>query len=201
MRVPSAAALIALLGVAADHADPFATRSKGLPDARLVVYELADFQCPACRSFALETMPVLDREYVRTGKLRWVFLNLPLTEIHPHAVPAAEVAMCAARQDKFWEVHDALFLRQPHWAALSEPGPYLVALAESVGVARNALIPCLQSGDARRDVERDATQAQVWGARLTPSFLVGDLMMEGSAPAGLFRHLLDSLYLAASGRH
>jgi predicted aspartyl protease len=58
-------------------------------------------------------MPLLDREYVRTGKVRLVFLHLALTQIHPNAVAAAEVAMCAGRQGKFWETHDALFLRQP----------------------------------------------------------------------------------------
>lgn len=100
--------LAATLLAAQDQSDPLAARSKGDPDAPVTVYEMADFQCPACRTFALEVMPVLDREYVRTGKVRFVFINLPLTQIHRHAAAAAEAAMCAGRQGKFWEMHDVL---------------------------------------------------------------------------------------------
>src|SRR2546427_10927732 len=86
-------------------------RTKGRPDAPITVYEMSDFQCPYCREFALKTMPVLEREYVATGKIRFIYINFPLSNIHAHAVAAAVVAMCAAQQGKFWPVHDRLFER------------------------------------------------------------------------------------------
>ncbi len=72
--------------------DPLRARTKGRADAPVTVYEMADFQCPACRLFAVTVLPALDSEYVRTGKVRWVFINLPLTSIHPNAVAAAEAS-------------------------------------------------------------------------------------------------------------
>src|SRR2546426_7346661 len=56
--------------------DPLAARAKGRPDAPVTVYEMSDFQCPYCRSFALTTMPLLEKEYVQTGKVRFVYINL-----------------------------------------------------------------------------------------------------------------------------
>src|SRR2546427_3969651 len=91
--------------------DPLAARSKGRRDAPVTVYEMSDFQCPYCRDFTLNTLPALEREYVQPGKVRFVFINLPLTSTHAHAVAAARVAMCAARQNRFWPVHDLLFKR------------------------------------------------------------------------------------------
>ena len=192
MRVPQAAVILSLVGIG-PQGDALASRSKGAPAAPIVVYEMADFQCPACRVFALETMPAIEREYIRTGKVRWVFVNFPLTSVHPNAVAAAEVALCAGRQGKFWEMHDALFLRQERWAQLGEPGPYLIALAESVGVARAALLHCAQTKATRPEVEADAQRALASGARSTPTFYIEGGLLVGAAPADVFREVLDSL--------
>src|SRR3989449_9065660 len=98
--------------------DPLAARAKGRSDAPVTVYEMSDFQCPYCREFALGTMPLLEREYVQTGKVRFVYINLPLSSVHQNAATAAEVGLCAARQQRFWSMHDVLFRRQDQWAAL-----------------------------------------------------------------------------------
>jgi protein-disulfide isomerase len=195
-HVPGAFAtfIAAILVAGQAQPDPLAARSKGRPDAPVTVYEMADFQCPACRTFALETMPLLDREYVRTGKVRVVFVNLPLTQIHPNAVAAAEVAMCAARQGKFWEVHDALFLRQPVWGPMAEPGPYLLALADSAGVDRGTLVPCLTSKATRPEVEADAQRAARAGARSTPTFYIEGGLLVGAWPVHVYRQVLDSIH-------
>src|SRR5438094_9986075 len=103
-------------GGLAQTVDPLAARSKGSATAPVTVYEMADFQCPACRMFAVTVLPTLDSEYVRTGKVRWVFINLPLTSIHPNAVAAAQVAVCAARQGRFWPTHDLLYRQQDQCA-------------------------------------------------------------------------------------
>src|SRR3989441_1983578 len=91
------------------HADPIAARAKGRVDAPVTVYEMSDFQCPYCREFALATMPVLEREYIQPGKVRFVYINLPLSSLHKNAASAAEVALCAARQRRFLAVQDFLF--------------------------------------------------------------------------------------------
>jgi len=115
--------------LAAQGTPSLAPRTRGAETAPITVYEMSDFQCPYCRRFALNTFPELDRDYVAIGKVRWVFINYPLTMIHPNAAVAAEVAMCAAKTGKFWEVHDLLFRNQATWAPLTEPGAFFQRFA------------------------------------------------------------------------
>ncbi len=116
---------------------------------------MSDFQCPYCRSFALETFRALETEYISPGKVRWVFVNFPLTSIHANAVAAAGTALCAARQGAFWPVHDLLYAHQEIWAPLKEPGPFFLSLADSAGISKPKLLACVKSpatsvGDPRR---------------------------------------------------
>ena len=175
--------------------DPLAARSKGAAGAPVTVYEMADFQCPACRMFAVTVLPTIEREYVQTGKVRWVFINLPLTSIHPNAVAAAEVAMCAARQGRFWPTHDALYQQQDTWAKLASPRSTLVTIAQRAGVDRAKLLACLDEGSVRKEVELDAQRAARSGARATPSFYIEGGLLEGAPyTPDPMRRLLDSIY-------
>ena len=124
---------------APDTGDSRDARVLGRRDAPVTIYEMSDFQCPFCRRHALETFPILKREYIETGKVRYVFINFPITEIHPNALPAAELGLCAARQRKFWPLHDLLFRTQKAWASLKVPEAALLALADSVGMNRQVL--------------------------------------------------------------
>jgi protein-disulfide isomerase len=191
----AAAALIALPAVlpAQQAGAPLAGRAKGAPDAPVTVYEMSDFQCPYCRRFALETFPTLEREYIATGKARWVFVNFPLTSIHANAVAAAEVAVCAARQSAFWRVHDLLYTHQDTWAPLKEPGPFLATLADSAKISKKMLLSCLASPDTRSKIRADAEGSERAGATSTPSFYIEGGIMSGAQPIEVFRRVLDSV--------
>src|SRR5438034_11427815 len=102
------AAALLVLGGAGTQPDPLSARTKGRAAAPVTVYEMSDFQCPYCREFALGTMPALEREYIEPGKVRFVYINLPLSSVHRNAASAAEVALCAARQQRVWPMHDLL---------------------------------------------------------------------------------------------
>jgi protein-disulfide isomerase len=176
------------------QAEDLAARTRGRADAPITIYEMSDFQCPYCRQFALETMPALAREYIQPGKVRLIYINLPMTHIHPHAAAAAEVATCAARQGKFWAVHDLLFLRQPQWAAQQEPSHYLVALADSAGVDHAKLVRCVSSKAIGAAIDADVAAAVRAGATSTPTFYIEGGLIEGAAPVAVFREVLDSIY-------
>lgn len=180
--------------------DPIAARSKGSPAAPITVYEMSDFQCPYCRRHALETFPVLEKEYVKTGKVRWVFINFPLTSIHDNAAAAAELSICAARQGKFWPVHDLLFQHQAIWSPLKEPGAFLLTLADSVGMMRDSLAACVQGSDAEKVVAADAAGAQRSGAGSTPTFYIEGGLLTGAQPLAVFRRVLDSIAAEKTGR-
>lgn len=176
--------------------DPLAARSKGRRTAAVTVYEISDFQCPFCRAFALETMPVLEREYLATGKVRLVYITLPLTSVHPNAVAAAEIALCAARQNRFWPLHDLLFRHQDAWASLPKPRAYLLALGDSARLDRAKLTRCVTSRATAPEVEADAARARRAGARSTPTFYIEGGLIEGAPPIGVVRAVLDSIYQA-----
>ncbi len=180
--------------------DPLDARTKGRADAPVTVYEMSDFQCPFCRRFATETFPTIEREYIATGKVRWIFVNFPLTQLHPNAVPAAEFALCAARQGKFWPAHDRLYADQERWADLRDPGAYFLSLVRPLTLDERQLLGCLQSGTARATVRQDAAGAVRAGASSTPSFYIEGGMMEGAQPIGVFRTVLDSIVKAKARR-
>jgi protein-disulfide isomerase len=161
--------------------------------APVTVYEMSDFQCPFCRRFALETFPTIEREYISAGKVRWVFVNFPLTSIHPNAVAAAEVAFCASRQGAFWPVHDLLYTHQETWAPLKEPGPFLATLADSAGISRKALLACLAAPATQAEIRSEAEGSERAGASSTPSFYIEGGLMTGAHPIALFRRVLDSV--------
>jgi protein-disulfide isomerase len=176
-----------------------APRTKGSATAPVTVYEMSDFQCPFCRRHAVQTFPELERDYIATGKVRWVFVNLPLTQLHANAAPAAEVAMCSGKQGKFWEVHDLIFRNQAKWAPLKEPGQYFLTFADSAGLDRAALQKCLASRETIDEIEQDAVGAVRSGATSTPTFYIEGGLLEGAQPAAVFRQVLDSIHAAKSG--
>jgi protein-disulfide isomerase len=188
------------LAVGQSAAAPLDMRSKGSPKAPVTVYEMSDFQCPYCRQFALETFPQLERDYIRPGKVRWVFINFPLTSVHPHASAAAELAVCAGKQQGFWRVHDLLFAHQETWAPLKEAGPFFVSLADSAKLSKPALLSCLESPDTRNSVRADAEGAARSGATSTPTFYIEGGLMEGAQPVAVFKQVLDSVYAVKTGR-
>lgn len=179
---------------------PLDTRSKGSPKAPVTVYEMSDFQCPYCRQFALETFPQLERDYIKTGKVRWVFINFPLTSVHPHASAAAELALCAGKQQAFWRMHDLLFVHQESWAPLKEAGPFFVSLADSARLSKPALVTCLESPDTRNSVRADAEGAARSGATSTPTFYIEGGLLEGAQPLPVFRQVLDSVHAEKVGQ-
>jgi protein-disulfide isomerase len=173
--------------------DPLAGRIRGSAKATLTVYEMSDFQCPYCRRFALETFPALDSAYIATGKVRWAFINFPLTSVHENALGAAELAMCAAQQKAFWPVHDLLYRHQDVWAPLKEPGAFFLSLADSAGISRPALLACVKSPSTQDAVRADAEGAERSGASSTPTFYIDGGLLVGAQPLPVFRQVLDSI--------
>jgi protein-disulfide isomerase len=190
-----ASAFIAVPSRAQDtQQDPLAARSKGSPQAPVTVFEMSDFQCPFCRRHAVETFPLLEAEYIETGKVRWIYVNFPIPSLHPNAVPAAQTAMCSANQDAFWPVHDLLFLHQETWGPLQEPGEFMLTLADSTGIDRAQLAECLQSQTTLPQIEVDAQGAVRAGATSTPTFYIEGGLLVGAHPVEVFRMVLDSIY-------
>lgn len=140
--------------------------SKGESTARLTLVEFLDYQCPYCGRFSRETMPQIDQEYIQTGKVKYVVVNLPLDAMHKSAFKAAEAVACAGEQGKFWEMHERLFNNQ-------ETIDQWKLHAEAVGLDVGKFQECLDSGRQAAQVRSDVAEAHGAGVTGTPSFFLG----------------------------
>lgn len=141
----------------------------GAPQARLTVVEFSDFQCPYCKEMQGTIRRVMQSygSYVKV-----VFRHLPL-EIHPQAFPAAQAAVCAAEQRRFWQYHDALF-------ASEDLSPTtLNKIAANLNLDLTKFGHCLDSESSRMVVLEDMREAKQLGIKGTPAFLIDGKLFQG----------------------
>ena len=195
---PASASAPAEAGAANDPlvARADSARIRGNPDAKVWMIIASDFQCPYCKMWHDSADMIIRREYVDNGKVRLAFVNFPIGS-HQNALPAAEYAMCAAAQNKFWEMHDAIFSAQERWSRMPNASPVFDELAGSVGVERNALQACLGSDKMLPLIQADYEKASRSGVRATPSFFIGNQMFEGVQSAPDLRRVLDAALAGA----
>jgi protein-disulfide isomerase len=168
---------------------------QGKSSAKITLVEFTDFQCPYCARYAKDTYPQIAKEYVETGKIRYVMLDLPL-DFHKNAFKAAEAAHCAGDQGKYWPMHDRLF---ENHAALDPFAPH----AEAVGLDPAAFDKCMSSGKYTAAVKADLAESQKAGITGTPGFVLattdpkdpkkvkGLSFLRGAQPFAAFKTALD----------
>jgi protein-disulfide isomerase len=174
---------------------------KGDGSAKVAVIEFSDYQCPFCGRYSKDTLSQIENDYVETGKVKYVFRDLPLP-FHKQAFKAAEAAHCGGEQGKFWEMHDLLFQNQ---TAL---GPeQLPAHAKSLGLDGTKFQQCLDSGKFEAGIKKDIADAGTVGISGTPTFLIGVVQpgdgrvkvvkkLVGAKPYAEFKAAFDSLLTA-----
>lgn len=172
-------------------------RIRGSTNAKVWMILASDFQCPYCKMWHDSADMTIRREYIDNGKVRLAFINYPIAN-HQNAMPAAEYAMCAAAQNKFWEMHDALFGSQDKWVPLPDPSPVFTDLASKTGVDMTALKACVSSHKMRPLIEADHEKATRAGVRATPSFFIGNQLLEGVQMPADLRKVLDAALAAAA---
>lgn len=172
---------------------------KGNPNAPVTVIEFSDFQCPFCSRFYTQTLPALEENYINTGKIKLVYRDLPLDNLHPNARPAHIAAECADEQGKFWEYHDVLFSNQGEWNRLSsiDLNSKLNQYATSMGLNSASFGSCLSSKSVADEVQADYLQATQYGATGTPTFFIGTekdgfIKLVGAQPYSAFQAAIDA---------
>jgi len=156
--------------------------SKGDPKAPVTLVEFSDYECPYCAT-AQPTLKRVLEQY--PGKVRLVFQNFPLS-IHPSAPKAAEAALCAGEQGRYWEMHDRLFANQKALGTDS-----LKAHARALALDPLAFDKCLDSGRMAPVVEANRKLAESAGVNSTPFFLVNGRPLSGAQSFERFRELVD----------
>lgn len=165
---------------------------KGSASAPIWIVELADFGCGYCAKFARETMPVLDSLYTRKGQVYWRFVPFVLG-MFPNAREAAEGAVCAARQGRFWEMHDRLYENRKAWMAAKDPKRLVARLAAESGVDARSYAACASSKSATEEVARNTALARTLNVRGTPTFVINGEIVPGALPTDVFVKGLDAV--------
>jgi protein-disulfide isomerase len=168
----------------------------GCASARVAMVIYSDFQCPYCAEFARETWPSIKKDFVDTGRVLVVFRHLPLP-MHNEAMGAALAATCAARQGKFWQLHDLLFQNQQQLSPLRER-----AFASDAGVDLTQFDECLRQQAGSAGIASDVKSAQSLRINSTPTFLIGRIQPDrtvkvsqvvlGAQPENRFRAAFDN---------
>ena len=167
-------------------------KSMGEVDAPVVVVEYGDYQCPACGRFASTVKPKIVEEFVKTGKVRFVFRSFQF--IGEESQWAAEAAECANEQGKFWEFYDKLYSSQAGENAGAFRKENLEGFAAELGLQTEQFNQCLASGKYTDKVKAETLEAQNLGLRSTPSVLVnGELVERGSQFEMLSAKILTAL--------
>jgi protein-disulfide isomerase len=172
--------------------------------APVTLVEFTDYQCPFCGRYARETFPQIERDYVKTGKVKYVMRDFPIAALHPQAFKGHEAARCAGDQGKLWEMHRRLFADQ------KAMGPAeLEAHAQAVGLDLARFRQCLDGGKYAAAVRGDLEEGNKAGVSGTPTFLIGltDLkepvikvsrVLTGAQPYERFKEAIDALLQPAA---
>ncbi|MFB5605781.1 MAG: DsbA family protein [Nitrosarchaeum sp.] len=172
---------------------------RGNKDAPITIIEFSDFQCPFCARFHIQTLPSILEQYVETGKVKLVFRDFPIQNIHPNAMPAAVAAECANEQGKFWEYHDKLFDNQGVWDKMEIPDVIAIfkEYSTKLNLNQDQFNTCLDSGKYIEEINNDLNDGREYGVNGTPGFFIGNekigfVKINGAQPFESFKNVIDS---------
>ena len=139
----------------------------GKSDAPLTLVEFTDYQCPFCGRFETTTFPEIKKNYIDTGKVRFILRDLPL-DFHPFALKAAQSVHCAGDQGKYWEMKELVFKNQNKIDVDS-----LAGYAKDLSLNGDAFKSCMADGKHLKEIGDEAKYAASLGITGTPTFVLG----------------------------
>lgn len=167
----------------------------GRADASVTIVEFMDLQCPYCRQFERDVLPGLKKEYIETGKLRFITMDLPLP-IHTYAFDAAEAERCAGEEGKFWQFRTAVLDEQ------QPPEPSILSkIAAALNLNSEQFETCLKSGNYKAVIQANQAAAAGVGIDATPGFVIGRLTggivrgvsVSGAQPFSFFQREIETM--------
>ncbi|KER06129.1 Na antiporter NhaA 2 protein [Marine Group I thaumarchaeote SCGC AAA799-E16] len=173
---------------------------KGNPNAPITIIEFSDYECPFCGKFYTDTLPLIEENYINTGKVNFVYRDFPIQSIHPNAVSAAMAAECADDQEMFWPYHDMIFENKSTWEKqrgqnlVNELAQYAVVL----GLDVEEFTACLESNKHLDEIKNDLQDGQSYGISGTPGFFIGNdnsgyIKVSGAKPYQAFEEILEEM--------
>ena len=175
----------------------------GDKNAPVTIIEFSDYQCPFCRKFWTETFNQIKKDYIDTGKVKFVYRDFPLASIHPAAEPAAEAANCVREKggdEAYYKMHDKIFqegnkidggdpITGPVKGTAQFGATELKKLAKDLGYNIDS---CLDSGKYASEVQKDLADGQAAGGQGTPYFVINGKPLNGAQPYSAFKQVIDA---------
>jgi protein-disulfide isomerase len=155
----------------------------GPANASVTIVEFSDFECPYCGGL-YPTMKDIEKNY--KDKIRVVYRQFPLTNIHPHAQKAAEASLCANEQGKFWEMHDALFTDQKNLEVAD-----LKEKAGKLSLNATTFNACLDSSKYAAAIKNEILDGAKVGVNGTPSMFINGRFLSGDQPYDEIARMID----------
>jgi len=176
----------------------------GSDDAKITIIEFSDYECPFCKSFYTDTLPSIKKDYIDTGKVKFVYRDLPLSFHDPLATLEAVAANCAREQgndETYFKYHDEIFNRtQSNGNGLTNDD--LLTIASDMSLDSNTFSTCLESDRYSDEIQKDIADAASIGGTGTPTFLIGKTTSDGvitgqvvvgAQPLQVFTAIFDEL--------
>ena len=162
----------------AGPAQPYVLGSAGAP---VQILEFADFECPACGSFATITEPDVRTRIIDAGIASFAYYDFPLPR-HRHSYPASHAAACANEQGRFWEMHDRIYAEQDRWSsqATANPKPLFRQMAQSLGLDVRRWESCYDTRKYQQRIDANLAEATRRGINTTPTFIINGSAHRGS---------------------
>ncbi len=164
----------------------------GDKNAKVVVVDFSDFECPFCKQYFDQTFGQIKKDYIDTGKVIYYYRHFPL-DFHPAAKPAALASECANEQGKFWEFHDLVFKDQAKITGQTPEGTTqaLKNFAASLNLNTSQFNSCLDSAKYKANVDKDQQEGATAGVNGTPTFFINGMSLVGAQPYSAFKTIID----------
>ncbi len=159
---------------------------KGDKNAPVTIVEFSDYECPFCEKFYTQTLPQIEANYIKTGKVKLIYRDYPLG-FHAQAQKAAEAAECAGEQDKYYEMHNLLFEKGVAGGVSS-----FKAYAKELKLDATKFDQCLDSGKMSVEVQKDAADGSKYGVQGTPAFFINGRLISGAQPYAVFQQAIEA---------
>lgn len=161
----------------------------GDPNAKVTIVEFGDFQCPFCGRFYKDTLPQLKKDYINNGKAKFIFKQLAF--LGKESTDAANAALCAQEQNRFFEYHDELYNNQSG----ENQGGFVIdnlkKFAANIGLNTPQFNQCLDSQKYNAHVQADVAEANRLGFNSTPSVAINGQVVIGAQPYDTFKTVID----------
>lgn len=158
----------------------------GDANAPIEIIKFSEYECPFCTRAHNNIMPSLKKDYIETGKVKFVHRDFPLA-FHPNAQKMAEASECAGDQGKYWEMHDTIFAN-PSMKSVDD----MKAHAKTIGLDEAAFASCLDDGTHAQEVKDDMAAGQEVGVRGTPTFFVNGVPVRGAVPYENLKQVIEA---------